>query len=828
MVAVRSASAVMSRALLAAALVAALGVAAGTGCSRTANKKPAEKLKTEVPKRPFEELRVFTEPNEQSFYEPNAKDDRRIVLTAKPGHWTGVLVQGQANLFDFDGTLQTTAEDSQQRPVDLENTPYWLSTRRPITLPKEQRKIVETLFFPPPPAPRAGVKGSTWIANRLEGRTGAAPIERVPEIVQHMPSFQYYFVVLASQPDRYGYLNDMSWVRPPIGAMPTNIADGYYYRVLFPPVDKPLALPSESLCWTSTALVVWDDVLPSALSPEQQQAIVDWLHWGGRLIVSGPDSLDKLRGSLLAEYLPAAGDKSGTIDPAKLAELHSSWTLDGDKSESLAGKNGWTGIELVTTDQAELVANTGGLVARRRVGRGMVVVTAFHLGEKALTQWPSFDGFFHACLLDRPARKFETWERGFNFVGETAADIYDSRINTGLRFLTRDEMDPKVLPLRPSQQFNVDPNNLANSQFFASGHPLDLVDQLKAQPGTAGWNDASWISTAARLTLQDAAGISVPRRQFVFKMIGLYLLVIVPINWLVFRMVGRVEWAWLAVPVVALAWGVLVVWLAQLDIGFARAQTQVDVVEVHNAYPRAHLTRYTALYSSLSSEYDLDLGASPAVALPFSTGSRRLAGQGSSGVTLTSLGQRSLTGYTVASNSTGMVHSEQMLDLGGVLEWKASTPGTFVLTNSTELTLSGAALLHRDADGTTTTKGEYAWLGTVEPGDTVTPKFEPWSQEALAARRDAEPISQPVESGSGELNLRRLFECAEDLAVLVPGETRLVAWCDKTLGEFDVRPSTARSRAATLVVVHLTYGPPPAASRDINLRPLNPLRLRSN
>jgi hypothetical protein len=46
----------------------------------------------------------------------------------------------------------------------------------------------------------------------------------------------------------------------------------------------PHSLPSNALAWTNIAYLIWDDVDPSLLSPEQQQAIVDWLHWGGQLI----------------------------------------------------------------------------------------------------------------------------------------------------------------------------------------------------------------------------------------------------------------------------------------------------------------------------------------------------------------------------------------------------------------------------------------------------------------------------------------------------------------------------------------------------------------
>ena len=38
---------------------------------------------------------------------------------------------------------------------------------------------------------------------------------------------------------------------------------------------------------------------------EQRQALLDWLYWGGQIIISGPNSLEKLRGEFLDAYLPA-------------------------------------------------------------------------------------------------------------------------------------------------------------------------------------------------------------------------------------------------------------------------------------------------------------------------------------------------------------------------------------------------------------------------------------------------------------------------------------------------------------------------------------------
>ena len=44
---------------------------------------------------------------------------------------------------------------------------------------------------------------------------------------------------------------------------------------------------------------------------------------------------------------------------------------------------------------------------------------------------------------------------------------------------------------------------------------------------------------------------------------------------------------------------------ARLDIGFVRAQTEIGVLELQPDYDRGHLSRYTALYTSLSTTYDL-------------------------------------------------------------------------------------------------------------------------------------------------------------------------------------------------------------------------------
>ena len=189
--------------------------------------------------------------------------------------------------------------------------------------------------------------------------------------------------------------------------------------------------------------------------------------------------------------------------------------------------------------------------------------------------------------------------------------------------------------------------------------------------GVGGWNDFTGGAGAAhehRSARRQGSRFQTPRLWFLCS--PLYLAVLVPLNWGIFRVVGRIELAWIAAPLIAIAGALSVIKLAELDIGFARSQTEISVLEAHNNYPRAHLTRYTALYASLGTTYDLVFDDKNALALPFPADPRISSGCTGRGPTAWSTIEMSsgvrLAGFTVESNSTGMVHSEQMYDLGGV------------------------------------------------------------------------------------------------------------------------------------------------------------------
>ena len=127
------------------------------------------------------------------------------------------------------------------------------------------------------------------------------------------------------------------------------------------------------------------------------------------------------------------------------------------------------------------------------------------------------------------------------------------------------------------------------------------------------------MAAAARESLQNAARVEIPKRSFVMWVVAVYLLVLVPANWAVFRGLRRVEWAWAAAPVIAVVCTGTVIRMAQLDIGFVRSQTELAVLEMQGDYARGHVTRYNALYTSLATSYNFRCDDPGAVVLPFPT-----------------------------------------------------------------------------------------------------------------------------------------------------------------------------------------------------------------
>ncbi|HYO24366.1 MAG TPA: hypothetical protein VEQ85_05395, partial [Lacipirellulaceae bacterium] len=478
-----------------------------------------------------------------------------------------------------------------------------------------------------------------------------------------------------------------------------------------------------------------------------------------------------------------------------------------------------------------------GLFYEGPVGGGSIVVSAMQLAERDLVNWGGFDGFLNGGLLRRPPRRFRDEHEGLVVGLQTvwADSAYadrtrDAHFTTPLRWFSRDagvaanaRFVTPVVPLTPSVPWQ------------GQGQLIPETRLEVDRPGGLGaWDEFNPASQAAREALRTAAGVRVPGASFVVVCLAVYLVILVPLNWMLFKALERVEWAWLAAPVIALAATVAVVRQAQLDIGFVRSQTEIAVLEMQGDLPRGHLSRYTALYSSLSTTYNAEFASQNAVAAPFPVDSARTNAPlqvADAEVLFEKYDQPRLRGIPVTSASTQLLHSEEIVPLSGSLRLSSppSNPRALQLENATGLALSDAVVVHRFERG-----GRWAletcWLGRIESGQSHylpwTPE-EPEGDQLIYAAERAKAASVDYRKRldvNALLKLALKFPPASDPFYGRREEYRLVARIDEPLPGAVTDPAASQTTGTTVVLAHLRYGLPPHPAPDVNSRTDVPTR----
>jgi hypothetical protein len=903
------------------------------------------KKRLEKPKDDFEPLAVRMLPSNDP--SPSLKQPPIMV---KPGHWIAVSETAKTNNFDFPGELATFVEQqATNQPLTVEETTARLWSWCPAVLPKGQSKRIEGMFYVP--RREKGLGRVYSVRSELHGIRGGRTEVFNTTLSPSLKDYEHLIVVLASggsTPAAYTHFDRLFSVRMPQVEAAENETLRYYH-VFRPSADKSVPLPSHPLAWTTIAYVFWDDLDPAVLTNLQQQAFLDWLHWGGQLVISGPSSLDKLKGSFLAPYLPGESTQTVKLEQAAFDDLNQRYSLERDRARVAAQttppkgeklrkitvlpERPMVGVELKLHPAAQPMEGTGGLVVERRVGGGRVVVTRFPLIDVRIKQWKSFDGFFNAVLLRRPPRVFSESQLAMLDVKWDDANLsqmrLEPRLGSTLRYFSRDVgyLTPQLwlnevaaAPQTPNEGipgpggrrmrgggFSGAPvygapgfggmagyggyDNLPRPDTstmhpgiddwhfagYASGVPTEKFVQPKSistrndpglpdQAGVAAWNDDGAASEAARQILTEAAGIEIPSADFVLKVLAAYLFVLVPLNWLIFWLIGKVEWAWIAAPLISLVGAGAVIRLAQLDIGFARSRTEVAVLEVQEGYERAHLTRYTALYSSLSSSYTLAFDEPSSLSAPFPAkklDQSLLSISNYSDVAFRRDKEASLAGVQVSSNSTGMVHSEQMVPLGNnaktldTLELRGDATKGFSINNGTELTVRDIGVFRRvdrggKGDDSVAPQIEAAYIAKLDPGTSKPVVFQPvpagddMPEKAVEdtpqarqrrARRypnvwldtwDKIPIftnpkketaesDEEIEPNQSRVRLWRLAELAAKRLRLLPGDVRLIGWTDQKLPGLRIRPEAPQNATYTLVLAHLRRGQLPPVRPDTNV-----------
>ena len=826
-----------------ASLTGCGGCSQQTPAQQAAERKARELKEIEEAKKRLEEERKskpFTVGNltpllSENLIEAEAGVSLRL---AKPGHWATTVQPMKANLGDFEGRVTVAAVDARGNPLPIPHTSYEMTSSRPAVLAKGISKRVENELLVPSSVEKLNV------SSELINAAGSIADAPATEAWTLMPSHQYFLMVLAREPARYAFLKVADSVQAPYEDI--NGTELPHYRVVLADGNKPLPLPPNVLTWTSVAYVVWDEVNLDQLDPAQREALVDWIHWGGRLIINGPDSLDALRGSFLKDYLPADAGERTTFDLQALEEFSTGWgaRANGKPTAAISVTRPWSGVALQPRPGAKALPFADKLFYERSVGAGSIVVSAVQLAERDLVNWPGFDGFLNGALLRRPPREFSVEEDGAwtglqtRWVGANDR-VRDAYFTTPLRWFARD-----AATKANARNVSVSDNSAANQQFNYPQTQQFAETKLEVDRagGLGDWDEFGPVATAGRDSLVEAAGVRVPGASFVVICLAVYLVVLVPLNWMVFYALGRVEWAWISAPLIALVGTLAVVRQAQLDIGFVRSQTEIAVMELQGDLPRGHLTRFTAIYSSLSDTYDLEFENSSAVASPFPRDDRwnPAIGEALSTVAFEKYDQPRLRGVEVSSATTQMIHSEQMLPLDGPIRLSSqnNNPRLLQVDNKTGFDLTDVAIVFRD--GSTAVKPTASdssadaqrkrwselkgfWIGDLKSGDgkllqtlqplTVADGELPFADERAAAN----------ELTSGErLNVDPLLRLAfwfPQLDDPIHGgrdEYRLIGRINEVLPGNVVSPGASQSTGSTVVIAHLRLGEAAAAEPDRN------------
>jgi hypothetical protein len=775
-----------------------------------------EKTKKKLEKPPFEFMRSQVAPMD-------------VLPLVKPFHWATLSVELRANNEAFDGVLQTATEANGRPQLPLPEMPRAMVYSRDALLPADQTvKRSLQLFASRLERNNERVVMELARPNRLRADIG------FEASLQRLLPHQMLIAILSAEPDAYKPWTKMQATLPSTGNHEPNMIDRVtYYRLVMPLEPARPNLSPHPLTWTSISHVVWDDFAAENLSQgsfSQQQALLDWLHWGGQLIIvaTGP-SVAGLEQSFLGPYLPAryTGRSEVLADDELqlLAETYLPPMWGGDLVEWVHPLDanmpmGTTPpkykpavpitpapgqpihvsvlepIEGVGAREILIGEGKHALGVERRVGRGRILMLTFNPNDPALVQWQGMDSVVRRVILRRPEEKWTFGQATRGYVPLEGPDV------SSVRLLARD-LGARQMP------GEVDPDDMSM--------PGDLP--YSRQP-TAAWIDvAADLPVQARDTLEQASGISIPGNGFVLRVVLAYIVALVPLNWLLCRFVlRRRELAWVIAPVLSFAFAYGVERAAARDVGFDIACDELDVVELFGESPRAHVSRFASLYSSGRVDFRIeDPGNPTSLTLPMKS-YQSLRGEAIQFSSFQSTPETALADFMVQPRSMQMFRSESIVDLGGGIVLEGGIDGGRVV-NGTDLELWDAVLIDVDTERRIPLGRIAAWPR--EGGGEAGP-------HRIELGRVAREVESAPSSPASEERWLDLPGYLERLAAYRwpqaenRGEVRLVAWARAVQPGQTIAPRVDRHRGLRLVVAHLRFAntdPGAAAYVSSNVTP---------
>jgi len=764
----------------------------------------------------------------------------------KGGHWYQANSKLKANFGDesLAASVSVINKEKNKVPFVAGQTP--INFNRNLSLSVGQEKNIQFQFFQPEIASTAieedGKTMPTAMRVLYTQRGIGVPILEEDFPGKLLPGYQYNLVTLSRDPSRYTFWRGLDCIVWPSRQRMSEERIAPHRIIDMNENEVASQFPTRLYAMTTISHVVLNDSSVSILSTDQQDALLDWLHFGGTIVLNGPEAIGGIESSWMKNLAPIIQTTNALVSPEEISMLNETWSIAQIKGgrellapekpiPKLAGKLSegatWVGY-LNGQGEAESLE---GLIAERQLGQGRIVMTAFPMTDAAFLRWPSYSSLIHNTILRKPNRQPTAGEEAdTRYANEWDGNEQNPMHSTRLRLWARDLDESTVR--NPKLQLNPNPQMASGARRDPTRIPDISADTSKVKRSSLGaWNPQSRVLANARQSLQESSGISVPKINTIIKLLIGYLVVLVPVNWLVFRLLGRVELAWAAAPLIALIGAFVVASSVQLDVGFSRSETSYGFLEVHSGYPRGLHSSYTALYTSLTTNYRAVFEKETGVVLPFaSTVNSRKPRGNQSKIDYSYAGESGagLQSIPVLSNTTGLFQAEEMIDLGGKFTTKFDDEfaGVTVASDASFPIYDVGVIGVNDA-------GELVsgWLGKLEAASESRCTLETrgkdarWREEWDGKATLSKPSILRAEDGSqwtdqdlgGDLYLGAMLNDLVNNFPLAKGQFLAIGWTDIPLGSLNISPIATQRRHRSVVMMHLRADSIPLAKPDVRI-----------
>ncbi|MCU0719992.1 MAG: hypothetical protein MUC83_09840 [Pirellula sp.] len=778
-----------------------------------------------------------------------------VVSYVKPGHWYQANTRLTANQQDESLTISLSPVDRLGKEVPMNSGTAPIRYQRSVSLAKGQQKSVSLMYLQPDVALGSFEeemdfsKETTPALLRIQysAKGFGTPMLQESNPLRLLYGYQYCLVTLCRDPARYSFLRalDCTTWSSHIKAPDERITP---HRILdIKEDDIATQFPSRFYAMTSMSHLMINDGSPALLNLDQQQAVTDWLHFGGTIIINGIDGLDRIEPSFLREYSPLVNTSTSTWSEEDSNLLNNAWTIkriDDAAPIAFTPARSFPKLNGKLAEGARWMESLEGLVAEKIVGQGRIVMTTFPMNEPSFMRWPSYSSLIHNAILRMPSRTISKPDTeapppanpGSNaqlnatpdmelsptldttYAGKYQGSELNPLHSTRLRIWARDLDSSTNFKRAKEKATKEQPDDSAASSEFPAGK----------KTGLGGWNSESDVLASAKESLQESSGITVPKIKTIVWLLTGYLVVLVPINWAVFRLAGKVEFAWVMAPIIAVIGAFVVARSVQLDVGFSRSQTSYGFLECHAGYQRGNLSSYLALYTSLTTNYQALFPDDKGIVSPLpqsfedSSSRRRLSIDGYD-YTFASDDGVGLIKTPVLSNTTGLIYAEEMYDLQGSFNVDIDLANSkLTLYNGSAISLRDIGILGIGDDN----KLISSWVGDINPDQEtecdikLTNNSEKWHNNwelnPALSKPDTVLDDGRIWTGSelkDDLYLGKLLEIVASKYPLTRGEILAIGWTEENLSKLEVTPQTNQSKHKTLVLIHL---------KTANLEPIKP------